>query len=57
MPCELLLQASFEMEAAELPPRGASSQQRQAFALGAVVLPESVHDATMEELEPQHGGD
>ena len=25
-------------------------------ALGAVVLPESVHEATMEELERRHGG-
>ena len=57
VPVELVLQASFEMDAAELPPRGASSQQRQAVALGAVVLSESVHEATMEELERRHGGD
>ena len=57
VPVELVLQASFEVEAAELPPRGASSQQRQAVALGAIVLPESVHEATMEELEQRHGGD
>jgi len=32
-----MLQTSFEMDKAQLPPRGASSLQRQTIGLGAVV--------------------
>ena len=38
------------MSKAKLPPRGASSQQRQAVGVGAVVLSGADRDATMEEL-------
>ena len=55
VPVVLVLHTSFEMEDAQLPPRGASSLQRQAVKLGAVVLSEADHDATMEELERRRG--
>ena len=51
MPAELVLHASFEMEHAQLPPRGASALQRQGVELGAVVMSEADHDVTMEELK------
>jgi hypothetical protein len=54
---ELVLHASFGMAAAELPQRGASSQQRQAAALGAVVLSETDHEAAMKELALRHEGE
>ena len=38
VPVEQVLHASLETEAAALPPRGASAQQRAAIALGATVL-------------------
>ena len=56
VPAELVLHARFEMEDAQFPPRGASSLQRQAVKLGAVVLSEVEQDATMEELARRHGG-
>ena len=52
---ELVLHTSFHTAKAALPPRGASSQQRQAVGLGAVVLSEADHDATMEELKQRKG--
>ena len=55
VPVELVLHTSFHM--ATLPPRGASSQQRQAVSLGAVELSEADHDATMEELKRRHDGE
>uniref|UniRef100_A0A7S0L8Q6 Uncharacterized protein n=1 Tax=Coccolithus braarudii TaxID=221442 RepID=A0A7S0L8Q6_9EUKA len=55
VPVELVLAASFEMEPAELPPRGASTLQRQAVALGALVLPEAAHEASITELKLRHG--
>ena len=36
------------------PTRGASDTQRQAVALGAFILDEDDHDATMEELERRY---
>ena len=45
VPVELVLHASFEMELAVLPPRGASLQQRQGVRDGAEVLAEADHDA------------
>ena len=57
VPVELVLHASFEMEDAQLPQRGASSLQRQAVGLGAVVLSEADHDATMEELKRRKCGE
>ena len=54
---ELVLSASFEMqmEPAELPPRGSSQQQREAVALGALVLPEAAHEASIMELKQRAG--
>ena len=45
------------VEKLKLPPRGASAQQRQGVALGAVVLSEADHALTMEELERRQGGE
>ena len=50
VPVELVLHTGFHMFKAKLPPRGASSQQRQAVGVGAVVLSGADRDATMEEL-------
>jgi len=57
VPVELVLHASFHMEKAKLPPRGASSLQRQAVGLGAVVQSEADHNATMEELRRRKDGE
>ena len=57
VPAELVLHASFEMEQAQLPPRGASSHQRQGVGLGAVVMSEADHDVTMEELKLRQAGE
>lgn len=57
VPVELVLHASFEMAKAELPPKGASPQQRQAVRLGARVLSEADHEAAMEELRQRAGGE
>lgn len=57
VPVELVLHASFEMEDAQLPPRGASVQQRWAVGEGAVVLSEADHNATMEALKRRKGGE
>ena len=54
VPVELVLHASFEMELATAPSRGASSQQRQGVAAGAVVLAEADHNAAMEELRQRY---
>ena len=54
IPYELVLHAGFEMEAAELPPRGASQTQRDAVERDAVVLADADHDATMAELSMRH---
>ena len=51
MPTHFVLRARFEMPAAVLPARGASSQLRQAMELGAVVLDEDDHKGALEELE------
>ena len=50
VPVEQVLHVSFEMEAAQLPPRGASTIQRSAVAKGAVVLSEDDHGVIMDEL-------
>ena len=57
VPVELVLHASFGMATAALPPRGASTQQKQAVKLGSLVLGEADHDAAMEELLQREGGD
>ena len=49
------MHASFEMERAQLPRRGASTEQRQAVERGAVVLSSADHEAAMEELRQRHG--
>ena len=51
VPVEQLLHASFEMESAELPPRGASGMQREAVKMRAVVLTEADHETIMDELK------
>ena len=51
VPVEQLLHASFEMEGAELPARGAQPMQREAVAKHAVVLSEADHEYIMEELQ------
>ena len=51
VPAHLVLHTGFEMVRAVLPERGASSQQRQGVALGAVVLSEEDHEAALLELE------
>ena len=56
-PCELVLHASFAMDTAQLPPRGASKQQRDAVGKGAVVLSEADHAAAVEELKQRYGGE
>ena len=50
VPTHVVLHARFSMAQAVLPERP-STQQRQAFALGAVVLDEEDHDVGMAELE------
>ena len=50
IPSHLVLHVGFEMAGAVLPVRGASSQQRQAVGLGAVILSEEDHAASVEEL-------
>ena len=55
VPSELVLHASYEMEKVQLPPRGASWQQKEAVRLGAVVMSEADHDVTMEELKLRKG--
>ena len=50
VPVEQILHAGFEMEAAALPARGASTIQRQAVAMGATVLADEDHQAIMSEL-------
>ena len=52
-----LLCTRREMAKAELPPKGASPQQRQAVKLGARVLSEADHEAAMEELRQRAGGE
>lgn len=47
---EQLLHVGFEMETYKRPPKGASSQQKQAVALGATVLCEEDFDYIMDEL-------
>ena len=51
MPVEQVLHTSFEMEAAQLPQRGASTIQRSAVAKGAVVLSEDDHGVIMDAAE------
>ena len=48
---EQVLHTSFEMEAAQLPQRGASTIQRSAVAKGAVVLSEDDHGVIMDAAE------
>ena len=47
---EQVLHASLDMRLAQLPPKGASVQQREAVKKGATVLSEDDHDQIMEEL-------
>ena len=50
VPIEQVLHTGFEMEQAEAPARGASRQQRQAVAEGAMVLSAEDHEYIMDEL-------